>query len=625
MNLGKAKIDQATQRILAGSRLSDGALTQATPAQREKDAAKLSEQTGWPWGTRELAHFYSHPHQVGVGHKTWRRDLSKRLFEAAKQSPNCNDELDFETVGCLVDVGVGRLREVVRILSVLYTPPLSTTKESYLPKKASKVFERLNPYWEIGGNLSIDAVDTGEVDSFIPPSIKNALCVGLSIHADKYCPTKNPECGSCELSRFCRKRRLELRASAKVSKPYKCIDLFCGAGGMTEGFANAGFRSISAIDFDEDATRTYRLNHPETTEEFVICGDIGDRKVLEGLVTGVGETSIDVLVGGPPCQGFSNVGIKSSRALMARRKRSGFREEDDDRNYLFEYLIEATAKLSPKTVLMENVPGMDARRGDAASFMENAKSMLEELGYSTTIWKLDAAAFGVPQHRVRKFLVASKAPVPPPMPEPEYLSKVRDLNNFEDLLPTVTLCQAISDLPLVNADEGDEVQVADFSVGDEDPFLRHFVTHRRFPMRNGERLLFNHRARYNNSRDLELFGTLEQGENSLDALRKHGRSDLMRYRKDVFHDKYFRLSDSMPSRTIVSHLSNDGNGYIHPTQNRTLTPRECARLQSFPDRYVFCGSASSQWRQIGNAVPPVLALTLANAIRHHIERFFQNE
>ena len=138
-------------------------------------------------------------------------------------------------------------------------------------------------------------------------------------------------------------------------------------------------------------------------------------------------------------------------------------------------------------------------------------------------------------------------------------------------------------------------------------------------MTDGGAILYNHVARYQNSRDLELFELLQPGEDGRDVLEKHERPDLMRYRKDVFHDKYFRLRPDEPCRTIVAHLCKDGNSFIHPVQTRSISVREAAALQSFPDDYVFTGSRGDQFRQIGNAVPPLVAEGIAHAIIRCLE------
>jgi len=143
---------------------------------------------------------------------------------------------------------------------------------------------------------------------------------------------------------------------------------------------------------------------------------------------------------------------------------------------------------------------------------------------------------------------------------------------------------------------------------------------KKFRIRTPSKFLYNHRARYHNDRDLELYALLQPGENSVDAVEKHGRRDLMRYRQDVFDDKYWRLRSDRPSKTIVAHLAKDGNGYVHPEQVRSITVREAARVQSFDDEYVFCGSPSDQWVQVGNSVPPVLAEVIFRSFRDVLGR-----
>jgi DNA (cytosine-5)-methyltransferase 1 len=145
-----------------------------------------------------------------------------------------------------------------------------------------------------------------------------------------------------------------------------------------------------------------------------------------------------------------------------------------------------------------------------------------------------------------------------------------------------------------------------------DPKYRRYL--RKFGLLTDSALLYNHTVRYHNERDLELYSLLRPGEDSIHVLERHGRSDLMRYRRDVFDDKYARLRGDRPSKTIVAHLAKDGNGYVHPRQNRSISIREAARVQSFRDDYAFCGAASDQWTQLGNAVPPLLAEKIGRSL-----------
>lgn len=486
-----------------------------------------------------------------------------------------------------------------------------------------RILSRIQPFDPIGVDLTgMDHRKLQDVIRYlIPPELMRSLHVNLIEHGRKICLAKQPRCESCELSRFCFSHRREVSRLADAKQVPTVVDLFCGAGGMSAGFARAGLRTLAAVDSNASSTRTFSLNHAEVEPQNVLTADITDPEVLNKLKDLA--PSPDVLIGGPPCQGFSSAGNRSKLAMRSRREQAGIWEEDDSRNYLFEYLVEIAAELKPKVVVMENVPGMDARRkGGGKSFMEQAQSLLEIVGYTCAIWELDAAAYGVPQNRIRKFLIGSLAGVAPHPPIPQYHSRVRDLDRFPDLLPSLSVNDAIADLPALAAHDGDEVVKAEYTIPVEDRRLRHFVTNAAFPIRNNPTIIYNHRSRFNNDDDLELFSTLRPGENSLDLIKHHGRGDLMKYRRDIFHDKYARMRPDRPSKTIVSHLSRDGNSYIHPLQVRTITPREGARLQSFADSYIFCGSTSDQWQQIGNAVPPRLAMEIALVVKEHLRQCF---
>jgi DNA (cytosine-5)-methyltransferase 1 len=348
--------------------------------------------------------------------------------------------------------------------------------------------------------------------------------------------------------------------------------------------------------------RTYWFNHPDVPDRRMVCRDIRTMKPGE-LRRLVGRGAIDVVVGAPPCQGFSFVGKRS------KRSKERYREVGDDRNFLFEYFVEAVLQLKPALVLMENVPGMHHARNEDISFLESAARALETRGnYRTTTWRLNAAAFGVPQDRVRYFLVASRSLALPARPDEEYRDILR-LDTDLDALPPVTLGEAIFDLPPRAADQGtgvDRWESSPESIADGG-FRRYLG---KFGLRRDSAILFNHSVRYHNPRDLELYAGLRPGEDSVHATE---RGLPMPYRNDAFDDKFLKLRADRPSKTIVAHLAKDGNGYIHPSQDRSITLREAARLQSFPDDYAFCGSPSDQWVQLGNAVPPVLAAAIGRS------------
>lgn len=476
-----------------------------------------------------------------------------------------------------------------------------------------RVLARLGPYRELG--LSLEGLDHKKLQTvladLVPPPLRHSLHVNLIAHGRAVCKNPRPLCKQCELRTFCAYRRREEARLVEKSDAPTAADLFAGAGGLSEGFERAGFRVVLALDQDVTAGRTYSLNHPRVPADRVLTTDIRDLR--EGdLRRLVGRRKLDVLVGAPPCQGYSTAGFRSKKA------RTGYEFHEDERNFLFEDMVRAALQLRPRLFLMENVPGMQSARKEDLSFLESAARMLERKGaFTTTIWRLNASAFGVPQDRIRCFLVASSIGVMPARPAEEYQDIHRpDLD--PDALPPVTLLEAIFDLPAKGAGTGAAVGEREPVDGTADPRFRRFLT--KFGILRASRLVYNHTVRYHNPRDLELYALLRPGEDSIHLLEQHGRDDLMRYRKDVFDDKYARLRADRPSKTIVSHLAKDGNGYIHPTQVRSISLREAARLQSFHDGYIFCGSPSDQWVQLGNAVPPVLAEAIARSFLRALNR-----
>ncbi len=432
-----------------------------------------------------------------------------------------------------------------------------------------RVLTRLGPYRELG--LSLDALDHKKLQvvlaELIPPPLRYSLHVNLIEHGRAVCRNPKPLCDRCDLRNFCGyDRRSEVKRVEALESP-TVVDLFAGAGGLSEGFTRAGYRILLALDHDREAMKTYRLNHPQLADERVIVDDIKNVK-LSALRKLVGRKRLDVLIGAPPCQGYSTAGFRS------RRSRTGYQLHEDERNYLFESMLEAATSLKPRLFLMENVPGMHSARKENLSFLETAAKMLEESGvFKTVIWRLNASAFGVPQDRIRYFLVASSTGTLPARPVEEYQDRLRpELEH--DALPPVTLQEAIFDLPPRDVGSGlaiDEREIPDPS---SDTRFRRYLT--KFGILRTSRVIFNHTVRYHNPRDLELYALLQPGEDSIHFLEKHGREDLMRYRKDVFDDKYARLRGDRPSKTIISHLAKDGNGYIHPAQVRSITLWEAA-------------------------------------------------
>jgi DNA (cytosine-5)-methyltransferase 1 len=476
-----------------------------------------------------------------------------------------------------------------------------------------RVLARLGPYRELG--LSLVGLDHKKLQKILadlaPPNLRYSLHVNLVEHGRTICRAVRPLCGRCELRNFCSYYREGEVARVRSLDLPTAADLFAGAGGLSEGFTQAGFKILFALDCDAEAMKTYRLNHPQVPDDHVLTADITAMK--EGAFRRLaGRKRVDVLIGSPPCQGYSTAGFRSKKAV------TGYRLDADDRNFLFRQMVRAAVELRPRLFLMENVPGMQSARKENLSFLEAAARMLEErAGFATAIWRLNASAFGVPQDRIRYFLVASSTGVLPARPAEEYQDIHRaDLDH--DALPPVTLGEAIFDLPPREAGTGVAVDRREVRDPAADPRFRRFLT--KFGIFHPSPLVFNHTVRYHNERDLELYDLLRPGEDSVHLLEKHGRDDLMRYRKDVFDDKYARLRADRPCKTIVAHLAKDGNGYVHPSRPRSITLREAARVQSFHDGFAFCGSPSDQWVQLGNAVPPVLARAIAASFLRTLER-----
>ncbi len=469
-----------------------------------------------------------------------------------------------------------------------------------------RVLARIGPYRELG--LSLDGLDHKKLQAVLadlmPPALRYSLHVNLLTHGRKVCLTPRPLCGSCEIRNFCSTfRASEVQRVEALDAPV-VVDLFCGAGGLSEGFRRAGFRVALALDNDAVALKTYWLNHPEVPDDRILCRDVTELRPGE-LRRRMGKRRVDVLIGAPPCQGFSLAGHRSKSG------KTGYHEARDERNYLFEYFVKAAMELQPRLLVMENVPGMQSARQEKGSFLEMAAQLLEQAGgFRTKVWRLNASAYGVPQDRIRCFLVAARVGNLPVVPEGEYRDHLQADYDLDALDP-VKLGEAIFDLPHREAGTGEAIEAWNPEASAGDPGLRRYLS--KFGLLRPSRLLFNHTIRYHNPRDLELYSILRPGEDSVDALDVHGRGDLMRYRTDVFDDKYNRLRADRPSKTIVSHLAKDGNGYIHPTQVRSISVREAARLQSFDDSHAFCGSPSDQWVQLGNAVPPVLGEAIARS------------
>lgn len=383
------------------------------------------------------------------------------------------------------------------------------------------------------------------------------------------------------------------------------IDLFAGAGGFSAGFKKAGYNIILANEIDEQIAYTYQKNFSETLminediqnlaenfDELVELNlnekNLDREKILNGL------ENIDIVIGGPPCQGFSMAGNRI-------RKKNAFLE--DPRNYLFKYYFKIIQRFEPKYFIIENVPGMKSLKGglilDEIVKLFEDESNFKNGKYHLSMTIVNAEEFGVPQARKRFIIIGSKFSN---VDIENGLSIVKkdmltsDPNRFQ----INTLYDAISDLNYLNHSEGEFEQ--NYKI---EP-LSYYQLMRRA---NSEKL-YNHTASKHNEIALSRIKQILPGQNFRDL-------DDSENIKSVHSGSYGRLEWDKVAMTITTRFDTPSAGrVIHPERHRALTPREAARIQSFDDDFIFYGNKTSIGKQIGNAVPPLLAEVLANLIKY---------
>ena len=440
----------------------------------------------------------------------------------------------------------------------------------------------------------------------------------------------------------------------------KYIDLFSGAGGMSLGIKKAGGKLLYSNEMDSYAAQTqkHNLRLLDEDENKVIVGSIEDlhkevigkkvkmeyqSKVIHShksmvdsynnnttlteadinLVKNIKE--VDLLVGGPPCQGFSNVGRGKKKNVDESKE-----FVDDPRNQLFKYFLDFVEYQNPKIVLIENVKGIKSAKG----YLNLICKSLQSTGnnYTVEYYLQNSFYFGVPQKRERIFVVGIR-------------KDIKDAENFKFYLRTIlsgfdkkryVLKDAISDLPTIksnpksnNVKIENEIPIGDKKSWGEDESTKNYsdLIKKKLPYvelinRYQNKIiipekLYNHKCRFNNKLDLEVYKLMIAGKylNSKDNFEAiqiipYGTKEVngkMEY-KSSFLDKYFKLHPEKPSKTITAHLLRDNNGFIHYGKiPRGISVREAARIQSFPDWYKFTGPFTNQFKQIGNAVPPLVA------------------
>ena len=404
----------------------------------------------------------------------------------------------------------------------------------------------------------------------------------------------------------------------RLDKKLIVFDLFAGAGGFGLGFEQAGFEVPLSLEMDSWACDTLRQNHHEMT---IIQTDIRNFANPQ-VIKAVSKIRPDIIIGGPPCQGFSIAGPAQ-------------KDIKDPRNSLFKDFAGWIKVLEPKSFVMENVKGLLSRKNsDGENIVEIMKRTFADLGYFVEVWTLNSAEYGVPQMRERIFIVGhlkgfeiGKPPVT------HTFSKINSNNsNFafldeQDLRPALTLWDAISDLPALFAGKGEEEQTYN---SDPETVYQELL-------RNSSERLYNHVAMQHSKRLVERFKHIKWGESSSDvpsehsARKRNGNGDLS---GKIYDQNNRRLHPQKPSHTIAASFYAN---FVHPYQHRNLTAREGARIQSFPDSYKFMGKKTvvshkllqregrfeekflCQYNQIGNAVPPLLAKAVANHLKEKLD------
>ncbi len=399
-----------------------------------------------------------------------------------------------------------------------------------------------------------------------------------------------------------------------MNSDYTFIDLFAGCGGLSEGFYKEGFRSLTHVEVDAHACKTLRTRMAyygySENEISVLEEDITSKNIIELIAREVNNKEVDVLIGGPPCQSFSTLGRAKDEKGMS----------DDPRNYLFESYVKVLDHFKPKLFVFENVTGLLTAKLGKKKIVD---IILEKLGQDYKLLEnpkemvLNSCDYGVPQVRKRVILIGVRKDI-----------CVEPIEIYNGIIKThynpdsteiekkkkkkfVTVKEAISDLPAIKPGEGAKEVKHCISSWNE------YLT--RIRSKN-DTILLDHVSRTHNEKDRKRYFEMSKNKWTFKELLEK-KPSLNHIKQRVFNNSYVVQFWDKPARTIIAHLYKDGNQFIHPDHNqeRTITPREAARLQSFPDDFVFEGSRTQQYKQIGNAVPPLMAEAIAKSIKKILE------
>lgn len=387
-------------------------------------------------------------------------------------------------------------------------------------------------------------------------------------------------------------------------KQLNFLDLFCGCGGFSLGMERAGLKCLAAIDFNQEAISVFKKNLPHVPQ--ILEKDL-TKFPPSTLAKLIGVKNVDIIVGGPPCQGFST-------ARQRDGANHGQRLKEDPRRHLYQEFLAYVKFFKPKVFIMENVLGI--RSASDGEYFVRVQSEARALGYRVHAQVEDCVDLGLPQKRRRQLFIGTRLDLseyflPHIEPAPRACDKP-------------SLWEAIGDLPPVKAGAGEES--SNYDIDRRKDHIKKYGRGFIYGVLEADSAhkLTAHRARPHSDRDLRDFLLLNEGESSAEAMRRKVKFEFP-YDKHTFKDRYTRQSRSKPCSTIVAHLSKDGLMFIHPTQNRSLTPREAARIQSFPDWFEFPIARTHQFRVIGNAVPPLVSEAIGIAVTNYIGKTMKNK
>lgn len=349
----------------------------------------------------------------------------------------------------------------------------------------------------------------------------------------------------------------------------KVIDLFAGVGGLSLGFEKCGFDVILANEYDSSIAIAYQRNHRKT---HMIVADITQLNLNDTFGKYVND--IDVIIGGPPCQGFSQKGKRKSI--------------NDKRNFLFKYYVEVVNLVKPKYFVMENVPNLLTTEN--GYFKKEIEELFNTIGYKLNMGVLNASNYGIPQNRRRAIIIGKYGQAAPSLPKPQNKK--------------VTIWDAIGDLAFLNSGEGTEQQ-----------------KYRNYPqseygrkLRGNCNILYNHVATKHSDIALKRLEMIPPNAGK-EVLPKNQLT------KSIYSGTWTRMRKDETSVTITTRFDTPSSGkFTHPYLNRAITVREAARIQSFPDDFIFIGNKGSKMKQVGNAVPPLLAEAIADVIMSDIKK-----